>query len=1418
MPTRRRRATQGAPHRCRLTRALDIEPLEARMLLAADSEVPAVVDGVATAATEAQPDLVAFAQAIADSNAKFYGAAWCPHCTAQKALLEDGAQFLPFIEVTNPDRTRNAIGDAEMIEVYPTWENGAGDRHLGAFDTLEELSAFTGVSIPVSNTPSLAPIEDVTLQRGSPLHIPLDGFDPDGGPLNYTVTSSNEALISTTVLQGNRSMRITAGTYGDMVFQLFEGRAPRATSQIIELAESGDYDGVTFHRIIDGFVIQGGDITNGDGTGGSRLGDFDDQFHPDLQHNRTGVLSMAKGGDDTNDSQFFITEGPTPDLDFNHTIFGQLVEGEAVREAVSNVPTTGPNGNPQDQPLRDVAMESVEIFVDQENGIVMLKALGGAQSEGGTADITVTVTDEDGNSAERTFRVTIGPDTTDAYPFLTELPSEFETTQDNSFQFQLEAIDLEGDELFFASAPLEDHTLDVDNETGLATLTPAEGFIGTFDILVGVRTQSPVGSRDPWDTQSVAVVVRPAAPLGVDLLAVSDSGPTDNDNVTLAETLEFEISGTIDGATVTLLSDGVEIGQSDASGTTTNISVAGLPEGRHRVTAVQTIDTTQSNASAVLEVTVDRQAPVFTSTPITVATADQVYVYDADAEDQLAGGVAYQLALGPDGMIVDPATGVVQWTPKNSQSTDVEVVVTATDAAGNATDQSWNLAVNRPPEILSITPENVAEGDTLTVDVDAIDPNGGLDTLTFSLDQGPAGAAIDPATGLFVWTPAETDGGQIIDVTVRVTDSGGLFATRAFSFSVIENNSPPVFASVDRQLVQIGQTLDLALTATDADDPVQQVRYRLGSEAPSGVEIDALTGRLTWTPLEEQSGEFAFDVIASDSADPPGETSLRLDIDVNDAPHIDQIGDKTIAEGQTLSFEINGMDAIPSGGELTFEFVSGNPSGSRLNRIDRDTVEFVWTPGESQAPSTYAVTVRATDQPGTSATQTFTIRATETNRPPQIADIEDRVVATGGVVDFVATASDPDRPTQQVTFALLGTTPPGASIDPVSGRFQWTADEPGSFDFTVQVTDDADSPISETTTFTVHVDGPPQIVPITAQEIDEGSLLEVAVQADDPTSGESLSFALEPGFPAGASIDPATGLFRWIPAEADGPGAYDVTVRVVDNRGLADTQSFSIEVKEVGRPPEMEAIGDQEVTSGRTLSLRAVAIDTDIPDHQIVYNLEPGAPADAQLDPNTGQFEWTPPSGTVGTFEITIRAAEVGNAGLSSTETFRVRVSGGVTDDSFGFFLAARSQNLPNASFSSTRTVDGPIGPRTDPRVLNAPVNPETTASSQIVVPLISPPSLLSRGAETLRSEGAAGGDVRVIQQQMARNRRNNESSSEDPSGDVTPASSESTEEDGTTEEPIEIDLLDGRSGANTEIPGELVDEAIADIVTEWNR
>jgi peptidyl-prolyl cis-trans isomerase A (cyclophilin A) len=158
--------------------------------------------------------------------------------------------------------------------------------------------------------------------------------------------------------------------HGDITVELFEERAPNTVGNFIGLAtgskewtdpETGDtveneplYDDVLFHRVIDDFMIQGGDPT-GTGRGGPGY-EFDDEFHDELTHDSAGILSMANSGPNTNGSQFFITLDATPHLDGKHSVFGEVTDGRDVVEEIGSVPT-GRN----DKPREDVVLESVDV-------------------------------------------------------------------------------------------------------------------------------------------------------------------------------------------------------------------------------------------------------------------------------------------------------------------------------------------------------------------------------------------------------------------------------------------------------------------------------------------------------------------------------------------------------------------------------------------------------------------------------------------------------------------------------------------------------------------------------------------------------------------------------------------------------------------------------------------------------------------------------------------------------------------------------------------------------------------------------------------------------------------------------------------------------------------------------------------------
>jgi peptidyl-prolyl cis-trans isomerase-like 1 len=160
-------------------------------------------------------------------------------------------------------------------------------------------------------------------------------------------------------LEGNEmAVAVIKTNMGTIEIELFAKETPKTVENFAGLAGKGYYNGVIFHRVIDNFMIQGGDPT-GTGRGGDSFwgGKFADEIVTSLKHDQPGILSMANAGPNTNGSQFFITLVATPWLDGKHTIFGKVIAGMDVVSAIGKVATSKPG----DKPLKDVVMESVTI-------------------------------------------------------------------------------------------------------------------------------------------------------------------------------------------------------------------------------------------------------------------------------------------------------------------------------------------------------------------------------------------------------------------------------------------------------------------------------------------------------------------------------------------------------------------------------------------------------------------------------------------------------------------------------------------------------------------------------------------------------------------------------------------------------------------------------------------------------------------------------------------------------------------------------------------------------------------------------------------------------------------------------------------------------------------------------------------------
>lgn len=174
----------------------------------------------------------------------------------------------------------------------------------------------------------------------------------------HSTIEKGDTLDNLMDLKNDEKLIATVQTnIGTFEIELFARDVPRTAKNFAGLALKGYYDGIVFHRVIKDFMIQGGDPT-GTGMGGESIygAKFEDEFVPSLMHDSQGIVSMANAGPNTNGSQFFITVVPTPWLNARHSVFGKVIKGMDVVNAISQVPT-----NNMDRPVDNVVMQKVTI-------------------------------------------------------------------------------------------------------------------------------------------------------------------------------------------------------------------------------------------------------------------------------------------------------------------------------------------------------------------------------------------------------------------------------------------------------------------------------------------------------------------------------------------------------------------------------------------------------------------------------------------------------------------------------------------------------------------------------------------------------------------------------------------------------------------------------------------------------------------------------------------------------------------------------------------------------------------------------------------------------------------------------------------------------------------------------------------------
>jgi cyclophilin family peptidyl-prolyl cis-trans isomerase/Ca2+-binding RTX toxin-like protein len=340
----------------------------------------------------------------------------------------------------------------------------------------------------------------IELPVGTALQLPVSATDGDGGRISWSVSAGG--VVSAGLRPGtNTFIEMRVADFGSMQFQLFDDATPETVRRIRGLIASGFYEGTDFFGIRNtpttGWrYLQGGDPQN-DGTGGPDFV-FEDELQRDLQFTGAGQLAMANEGiSDTNGSQFLVTAQPHRLLDFNHTIFGQLVRGGAVLNRILDtaVDADGPDnvaGTADDfRPTRRVTVTSVREVVNTGDAVLQLRA-GQAT---GIRTVTLRATDPQGESSTQSFRVRVIPDTgaaSDSPPVLEPIADQI-TPAGTPISIPLRAFDPEGDPVTYQlftpdSGSTNGNVAVIDQSNGRVNFTPAPGFSGEFKLTVAVRT------------------------------------------------------------------------------------------------------------------------------------------------------------------------------------------------------------------------------------------------------------------------------------------------------------------------------------------------------------------------------------------------------------------------------------------------------------------------------------------------------------------------------------------------------------------------------------------------------------------------------------------------------------------------------------------------------------------------------------------------------------------------------------------------------------------------------------------------------------------------------------------------------------------------------------------------------------------
>ncbi len=682
---------------------------------------------------------------------------------------------------------------------------------------------------------------------------------------------------------------------------------------------------------------------------------------------------------------------------------------------------------------------------------------------------------------------------------------------------------------------------------------------------------------------------------------------------------------------------------------------------------VVTYNVSDSAGNPAVEVTrtvdvVDTTAPAITlvgANPQVIEAGSPYVELGATATDNYDGDLT--------GSIVINATAV-----NTAVVGSYSVTYDVTDTSGNAATQVVRTVdvVNPPPPngaptLGALTNQAGPEGSLIAFTATASDPDP-LDTLLFGLVGEPSGAAIDPVSGDFSWTPTEAQGPGVYVFDVVVTDDGSPSESDSASMTVTvaEDNSAPTVTNPGPQFSAEGDAVSLGIGAGDSDDPVNTLSYA-ASGLPPGLTIDPGTGLISGVLDFNASGgsPYTATITVTDNGVPAasGQAMFTWTVgDVNRAP-VGADDAYTINEDASGVFDVLTNDNDPDGDAVTVTGV-GLPAHG-VATVLGNSIRYV-PDRDYFGPDSFTYTVG--DGRGGFAGATATVTVIGVNDVPVVTAPTAMTVSELNPVSFDVVAVDVEG--DALSYALAGA-PTGASIDS-AGTFYWVPGEahgPGSYLIDVVVGDDG-TPVRATThTVTIDVtelNAPPNLSNPGTQSSTEADAVNLGLAAYDSDLPVSILHFSATGLPPGLSINSATGIISGTIAHDAAAGSpYATTVTVYDD-GIPpahDQVTFSWIVAETNWPPVAVDM-TVEATAGVPV---VIALSANDPDGDAITYAVATAPTQGSLAGGPRVLTYTPDVAAAGLDSFTFSVSD-GDAVDTGTVTISIapnRVPIGIGDE-----------------------------------------------------------------------------------------------------------------------------------------------------------